>query len=48
MAQEHMAATFNKPGYEIFNNFTYVILGDGCLQEGVQAEACAIAGYDIT
>lgn len=45
MGQAHMAATFNKPGYEIFDNFTYCILGDGCLQEGVQAEAVALAGY---
>ena len=45
MAQAHMAATFNRPGYEIFDNFTYCILGDGCLQEGVQAEAVALAGY---
>jgi transketolase len=45
MAEEHMAATFNKPGFELFNNFTYCILGDGCLQEGVQAEAAALAGH---
>ncbi len=44
MGQAHMAATFNRPGYEIFDNFTYCILGDGCLQEGVQAEAVALAG----
>jgi len=45
MGQAHMAATFNKPGFEIFSNFTYCILGDGCLQEGVQAEAVALAGH---
>ena len=39
-----MAATFNKPGFELFNHFTYVITGDGCLQEGVQAEAVSLAG----
>ncbi|KAI8340232.1 transketolase [Chlamydoabsidia padenii] len=45
IAQEHLAATYNKPGFELFNNHTYVILGDGCLQEGVQAEACSLAGH---
>jgi transketolase len=44
MGQEHLAATFNKPGYALFDNYTYCILGDGCLQEGVQAEAVALAG----
>lgn len=44
MAEAHLAATFNRPSYEILNNFTYCILGDGCLQEGVQAEAVALAG----
>ncbi|ORY89956.1 transketolase [Syncephalastrum racemosum] len=45
IAQEHLAATFNKPGFELFNNHTYVILGDGCLQEGVAAEAISLAGH---
>ncbi|KAJ3275408.1 Transketolase [Terramyces sp. JEL0728] len=45
LASEHMAATFNKPGFEIINNHTFCILGDGCLQEGVQNEAVALAGH---
>ncbi|KAI8366628.1 transketolase [Radiomyces spectabilis] len=45
IAEENMAATFNKPNYEIFNNYTYCILGDGCMQEGVQSEACSLAGH---
>ncbi|KAI8331557.1 transketolase [Chlamydoabsidia padenii] len=44
-AEAHYAATYNKPGYEIFNNYSYVILGDGCLQEGVAAEAISLAGH---
>lgn len=40
-----MAATFNKPGFELFSNYTYVFLGDGCMQEGVTSEAASLAGY---
>lgn len=46
MAERHMAATFNVgDSYKIFDNFTYVICGDGCLQEGVSGEACSLAGH---
>ena len=45
VAERHMAATFNLPGYTVFDNFTYVICGDGCLQEGVASEACSLAGH---
>jgi transketolase len=45
IAEAHMAATFNKPGFEIFNNYTFMIAGDGCLQEGVASEAASLAGH---
>lgn len=45
VAERHMAATFNTPEYKVFDNYTYVICGDGCLQEGVASEACSIAGH---
>ncbi|KAF9586689.1 Transketolase [Lunasporangiospora selenospora] len=45
IGEAHMAATFNKPGYELFSNYTFTILGDGCLQEGVASEAASLAGH---
>ena len=45
MAQANAAAAFNKDGFELFNNRTYVFLGDGCMQEGVASEAASMAGH---
>jgi len=43
-AEAHKAAKFNKPDAKIVDNYTYVLCGDGCLQEGVAAEAVSLAG----
>jgi len=45
IAQAHLAATYNRPGYDIFDNYTFAICGDGCLQEGVASEAASMAGH---
>lgn len=42
MAERHLQATY---GSDIMNHSTYVLCGDGCLQEGVSSEACSLAGH---
>jgi len=45
IAESHLAAVYNKPGFELFDNYTFVLTGDGCMQEGVASEACSLAGH---
>ncbi|CAM3469362.1 transketolase [Erysipelothrix anatis] len=44
MAQEHLAAKYNKPGYDLIDNYTFVVAGDGCMMEGITSEASSLAG----
>ncbi|OAG00192.1 uncharacterized protein CC84DRAFT_1156274 [Paraphaeosphaeria sporulosa] len=45
IATKHLAATFNRPGFEVVNNHTWCSIGDACLQEGVGCEALSYAGH---
>ena len=44
IAEQALAARFNRPGFKIVDHYTYVFMGDGCLMEGISHEACSLAG----
>ena len=44
LAEAHLASVFNKPNYNVVDHFTYVLCGEGCLEEGLGYEACSFAG----
>jgi transketolase len=45
MAERYLAARYNRPGFEIINHYTYGIVSDGDLMEGVASEAASLAGH---
>ena len=45
MAERFLASLFNRPGHEIVDHFTYGLVSDGDLMEGVAAEAASLAGH---
>jgi len=44
IAEAHLAEKFNKPDYSVVDHYTYAIVGDGCLMEGISGEASSLAG----
>ncbi len=45
IAEERLAAEFNKEDIKLFDHYTYALAGDGCMQEGISAEAASLAGH---
>ncbi|MBT2735694.1 transketolase [Bacillus sp. ISL-7] len=45
MAEAHLAAKFNRDGYPVIDHYTYALVGDGDLMEGISYEAMSMAGH---
>ena len=45
IAEKWLATRYNQPGYELFGSRVYTICGDGCMMEGITAEAASLAGH---
>ncbi|URN96471.1 MAG: transketolase [Candidatus Pristimantibacillus lignocellulolyticus] len=45
MAEAHLAAKFNQEQFPVVDHYTYALVGDGCLMEGVAYEAMSMAGH---
>ena len=44
MAEKYLSTHFNREGFDVVDHYTYVLVGDGCLMEGISYEAAALAG----
>ena len=45
IAEAYLGARYNRPGHEIIDHYTYSIVSDGDIMEGVSMEAAALAGH---
>jgi transketolase len=45
IAEAHLAARYNRPGFKVVNHYTYALVSDGDLMEGVASEAASLAGH---
>ncbi len=45
IAAKHLGATYNRPGFEMFDYRVYALGGDGCMMEGAASEAASLAGH---
>jgi transketolase len=45
IAEAHLAARYNRPGFDIVNHHTYALVSDGDLMEGISSEAASLAGH---
>lgn len=45
MAEAHLGKKFNREGYPVMDHYTYALIGDGDLMEGVASEAASLAGH---
>ena len=44
LAEQLLAAEFNREGFPIVDHYSYTFMGDGCMMEGISHEVCSLAG----
>lgn len=45
IAERHLAAKFNREDLDIVDHYTYTLMGDGCMMEGISSETASLAGH---